>query len=296
MEMTAKAVERLDLENDLRQALKRGEFILHYQPIVSCREDRIIGVEALIRWQRTENGLVPPAQFIPIAEETGLIVPIGEWMLRSACTQLAHWHSLGFSELRMAANLSPRQFQQKDVVRIVAHALNSAGLAPRHLELEITESVLAQGSEAEALLREISSTGVRFSLDDFGTGYSSLSYLKRFPIDSLKIDRSFVRDIPGDADDSAIALAIIAMAHSLGIQVVAEGVETAAQLGFVRSHACDGMQGYYLCKPLPADAVTALLLEGRCFFPPGEAKTKSQNDAKPRKKTSLRKASPARKK
>ncbi len=277
-EMTTKAVARIGMENALRLALKHGEFLLHYQPIVSCREGHIVGVEALVRWQSPELGLVASAQFIPLAEETGLIVPIGEWVLHSACAQLAHWQSIGFSELRMAVNLSPRQFRQKDVVQIVARTLSRAGLAPRHLELEITESVLAQGAEAEALVREISATGVKFSIDDFGTGYSSLSYLKRFPIDSLKIDRSFVRDIPGDADDTAIAMAIIAMAHSLGIQVVAEGVETAEQLAFLCAKSCASMQGYYLSKPLPTEAVTALLQENRCFCAP------SGDKAKPRRK------------
>ena len=261
-EMTTKAVERVGMENDLRQALKRGEFVLHYQPIVSCSEGRIIGVEALVRWQSPDHGLVPPLQFIPLAEETGLIVPLGEWVLHAACAQLRQWKAAGFPELRMAVNLSVRQFRQKGLARVIAQALTAADIAPRQLELEITESVLAHGKEAEALLHEVSATGVRFSIDDFGTGYSSLSYLKRFPIDTLKIDQSFVRDIPGDANDSAIAMAIIVMAHSLDIGVTAEGVETAEQRLFMKRHGCNAMQGYFFSKPLPAEELTLLFAKG----------------------------------
>ena len=259
-EMMTKADRRLALETALRLALKQEEFLLHYQPIVSCPDGRIVGVEALVRWQRPGHGLVPPMHFIPLAEETGLILPLGEWVLHTACAQLRQWQSNGFPELRLSVNLSTRQFQQKGLAQIVAHALNVAGIAPHHLELEITESILAEGEQAEAVLREVSAMGVQFSIDDFGTGYSSLSYLKRFPIDTLKIDQSFVRDIPGDADDAAIALAIIAMAHTLGMRVVAEGVETVEQLAFLKEQACDTMQGYYLSKPLPPEAFTALLV------------------------------------
>jgi len=264
-EMTTQAVARAGMENDLRLALKRGEFVLHYQPIVSCHDGRIIGVEALVRWQSPELGLVPPSQFIPLAEETGLIEPLGEWVLHAACAQLGQWKSAGFPALQMAANISVRQFRQRGLAQIVAHALSTASLAPRHLELEITESVLAQGEEAETLLREVSAAGVQFSIDDFGTGYSSLSYLKRFPIDTLKIDQSFVRDIPGDANDTAIALAIIAMAHSLGMRVIAEGVETMEQKLFMQQHGCDAMQGYFFSKPLPAGELTLLLANGSAW-------------------------------
>ena len=257
----------MGLENALRLALQHAEFLLHYQPIVAP-DGRLVGVEALIRWQHPDRGLMSPLEFIPLAEDTGLIVPLGEWVLHTACAQLRHWHSAGFPELQLSVNLSARQFQQKNLAQTVAHATRAAGIEARYLELEITESVLAQGEAIAALLREISASGVKFSLDDFGTGYSSLSYLKRFPIDSLKIDRTFVRDIPGDADDTAIAVAIIAMAHSLGMQVVAEGVETEEQLSFLRAQSCDSMQGYFLSKPLPAERLTALLKENRCFFPP----------------------------
>ena len=261
-EMTNKAVARMGMESDLRVALKRGEFLLHYQPIVDGRDNRIIGVEALARWQSPEHGLVPPLQFIPLAEETGLILPLGEWVLRTACAQLRQWQSTGFPELWLAVNLSTRQFRQSGLAQFVARTLNDASLAPRYLELEITESILAQGGEAETVLREVSATGVQFSIDDFGTGYSSLSYLKRFPIDTLKIDRSFVADIPGNTDDAAIAQAIIAMAHSLGMRVVAEGVETAEQGRFLQSHGCDTMQGYFFSRPLPAEELTLLLANG----------------------------------
>ena len=261
-EMTTKAVERIGMENDLRLALKRGEFVLHYQPIVSCSDGRIIGVEALVRWQSPDHGLVPPLRFIPLAEETGLIEPLGEWVLHTACAQLGRWKSAGFPELRMAVNISVRQFRRGGLAQVIAQALTAAGIAPRQLELEITESVLAQGKEAEELLREVSATGVQFSIDDFGTGYSSLSYLKRFPIDTLKIDQSFVRDIPGDANDSAIAMAIIVMAHSLDIGVIAVGVETAEQRLFMKRHGCNAMQGYFFSRPLPAEELTLLLENG----------------------------------
>lgn len=261
-QMTAKAIERLGMEHALRLALNRGEFRLHYQPIMGGAPPTLIGAEALLRWQSESHGLVQPAQFIPTAEETGLIVPIGAWALRTACEQLNQWHAAGFSGLKIAVNLSVRQFQHNDVVQTVIGALGAANLLPQHLELEITESILAQGEEVTTALNDLSRYGVRFSIDDFGTGYSSLSYLKRFPIDTLKIDRSFVRDIPRDADDSAIAAAIIAMAHNLGITVVAEGVETQEQLEFLTRHACDAMQGFYFSEPLPPEEFIALLQSG----------------------------------
>jgi diguanylate cyclase (GGDEF)-like protein/PAS domain S-box-containing protein len=261
-EMTARAFERLGLEHALRQALARGEFSLHFQPVVSAAGGDIAGFEALLRWNSPERGMVSPLQFVSIAEETGLIVPIGEWALRAACAQLARWHAAGFPALTLAVNVSARQFQQSDLVGVVRRALQSAGLQPKDLTLEITESVLMQEVDLTAqTLRELSQSGVGLSVDDFGTGYSSLSYVKRFPVDTLKIDRSFVRDIPGDADDVAIAAAIIAMAHTLGLGVVAEGVETAEQLFFLSAHGCDAFQGYLFSRPLTAEAATLLLGE-----------------------------------
>jgi diguanylate cyclase (GGDEF)-like protein/PAS domain S-box-containing protein len=265
-EMTTIVSERLTLENDLRSALERGEFSLNYQPIADCRSGEITGMEALLRWKHPERGMIPPALFIPLAEETGYIIPIGEWVLRTACEQCRRWQKTGFPSLYVAVNLSSRQFHQKDLTASIHRILQETGLDPTHLGLEITEGLIMQQAEASVnTLRELKTMGIRISIDDFGTGYSSLSYLKRFPIDVLKIDQSFVRDIPKDEDDAAIASTIITMAHSLGLKVVAEGVETLEQLNFMREHHCDAMQGYYLSKPLPPDQFTALLNNGTCL-------------------------------
>ena len=261
-EMTVQALEHMRIESDLRQALERDEFTLHYQPIVSGQDGKVIAVEALIRWHSREQGLVPPLQFIPVAEETGLIGPIGEWVLRTACAQLARWQANGHPELRLAVNLSVRQFRSPNLAAMVRESLASASIDPAHLEFEITESLLVEEKNVLDTLRELDALGVQFSIDDFGTGYSSLSYLKRLPIDTLKIDRSFVTDIPGDTDDAAIAQAIIAMAHSLNMRVVAEGVETAKQHRFLQRHGCDTMQGYFFSRPLPAEELTRLLANG----------------------------------
>ena len=257
-DMTTRIHERLSLENQLRRALERNELLLHYQPIVSSLDGSVLGVEALLRWVNG-HGPILPAQFIPVAEETGLIVPIGEWVLNTACAQLARWQADGWPRLRMSVNLSVRQFRAQDMVGKVARALTAASLDPGHLDLEITESILLEEQSVINTLHELDSMGVEISIDDFGTGYSSLSYLKRLPIDTLKIDRSFVQNIPHDADDAAIAQAILAMARSLGIVVVAEGVETIEQLAFLRHHGCDAMQGNYFSKPLPADELVKLL-------------------------------------
>ncbi|HJW81879.1 MAG TPA: EAL domain-containing protein [Acidiferrobacterales bacterium] len=259
-EMNARAERRLTLETGLRHALERGEFLLHYQPQVDIVSGEILGAEALIRWQHPDWGLVSPAEFIPLAEETGLILPIGEWVLTEACTQTRRWHDAGHAGLRIAVNLSGRQLAQKNLVEIVAATLTRCAVARGMLELEITESLLMQDLERiAATLEALAALGVTVSMDDFGTGYSSLSYLKRLPIDVLKIDQSFVHDISSDPDDAAIVQAIIAMAHSLGIKVIAEGVETAEQLAFLRQHRCDGMQGYYFSRPLPPEQFTKLL-------------------------------------
>jgi EAL domain-containing protein (putative c-di-GMP-specific phosphodiesterase class I) len=209
-------------------------------------------MEALVRWQHPTNGLIPPMQFIPLAEETGLIVPIGEWVLRTACARNKSWQEQGLPPLCISVNLSARQFAYENLLQDVARALNETGLDAAFLELEITESMVMHDPEhAIELLNNLKAMGISISIDDFGTGYSSLSYLKRFPIDSLKIDRSFIKDLPLDGNDAAITQAIIAMAHGLKLKVIAEGTETGEQLSFLRAHECDEMQGYYFSKPLP---------------------------------------------
>jgi diguanylate cyclase (GGDEF)-like protein/PAS domain S-box-containing protein len=261
-DMAAKANERALLESHLRRALGRGELDLHFQPQVDVHTHRIIGAEVLLRWHSAELGAVPPAQFIPVAEETGLIVPLGEWVMREACTRARAWSEE--SGLRVAVNISARQFQDRGFAASVLRIFRDTGFDPKRLELEITESLLVRHSdETLAALRALGDLGVRLAIDDFGTGYSSLAYLRRFPIDILKIDQTFVRDIPADADADAIATGIIALAHSLGIHVVAEGVETAGQLAYLRAQACDAVQGYYFSHPLPAGEFEKLLRAGR---------------------------------
>jgi diguanylate cyclase (GGDEF)-like protein/PAS domain S-box-containing protein len=259
-DMSARAFERLTLESSLRHALERGELRLHYQPQVDVRSGRIVGVEALLRWQHPEFGLVPPGDFVPLLEETGLIVPAGEWVLDTACAQLAAWHAAGWPELRLAVNLSPRQFHAGGLAATIERCLACNGRKPGRLELEITEGVILEHARATLdTLEGLHAHGVRLAVDDFGTGYSSLSYLQRFPIDTLKIDRSFVQDIPRDPDDSAITAAIIVMAQSLKLEVVAEGVESATQRDFLHARGCHVMQGFLFSRPLPAADVTRLL-------------------------------------
>ncbi len=259
-EMNVRAARRLSLETGLRHALERNELSLHYQPQIDLKSGNLYGMEALLRWQSPEFGSVSPVEFIPLAEETNLIQPIGEWVLRTACTQTRVWHEAGFHGLRIGVNISARQFQQQNLAQLIRQALTDSGLKPQHLDLELTESMLMHDMERTvSTLTELDALGITVSIDDFGTGYSSLSYLKRFPIDVLKIDRSFVRDITTDTDDAAITTAIIAMAHSLEIKVVAEGVETLEQQEFLKLHGCDAMQGYYFSKPLPAEDCLPLL-------------------------------------
>ncbi len=258
-ELNQRARRRLELETSLRQALERREFTLHYQPMVDLATGRIAGAEALLRWLRPGHGLVPPMEFIPLAEDTGLILPIGEWALRTACAQARAWARAGFPDLRLAVNLSGRQLT-KDLPRLVREVLEETRLPPGQLDLELTESLLMRDLDSTAtLMNDLHALGVSCSMDDFGTGYSSLSYLKRFPIDHLKVDRSFVRDVPHDPDDTAITRAIIAMAHTMDIKVVAEGVETREQFEFLRAQGCDLIQGYYCSAPLPAEEFAALL-------------------------------------
>jgi diguanylate cyclase (GGDEF)-like protein/PAS domain S-box-containing protein len=259
-ESNVHSFERLALETSLRRGLDREEFFLHYQAKLDLHTGSITGVEALVRWQHPEMGMVPPGQFIPLAEETGLIVQIGKWVLRTACVQNMAWQQQGLPPVRMSVNLSARQFADEDLLADIAAALEQAGMPAELLELELTESMVMQNPErAGKVLAEIKSLGVRLAIDDFGVGYSSLTHLKRFPIDTLKVDRSFIRDIPQDAEDKAITEAIIAMGKSLNLTVVAEGVETLEQQTFLREHACDEMQGYYFSRPVPDRDFAALL-------------------------------------
>jgi diguanylate cyclase (GGDEF)-like protein/PAS domain S-box-containing protein len=259
-QMNIHNLERLTLESGLRRALERKELVLHYQPKVDIHSGRISGMEALVRWQHPTRGLILPMQFIPLAEETGLIVPIGEWVLKTACAQNKSWQEQGMPPLCISVNLSARQFAHENLLQDVARVLSETGLDAAFLELEITESMVMHDPEhAVELLNEMKAMGIRISMDDFGTGYSSLSYLKRFPIDSLKIDRSFIKDLPLDGDDAAITRAIIAMAHGLKLKVTAEGVETKEQLGFLNTHKCDEMQGFYFSRPLPEHEFVLLI-------------------------------------
>jgi diguanylate cyclase (GGDEF)-like protein/PAS domain S-box-containing protein len=265
-EMNERLLERLKIEEALRNAVERGEFVLHYQPQVDLRTGKVIGAEALIRWQHPELGMVAPVRFIGLAEETGLIVPIGRWIIRTACEHNVAWQRAGFDRLRIAVNLSARQFSQPDLVQSIADVLANTGLAAHDLEIELTEGlVMTDVENAIGILRDLKALGVQLAIDDFGTGYSSLSYLKRFPIDVLKIDRSFVNDIAESPDDATIVLSIISLAHNLRLHVIAEGVETEAQLTYLQKHGCDEMQGYYFSRPLPAEEFTQLLMEGKCL-------------------------------
>jgi diguanylate cyclase (GGDEF)-like protein len=261
-EMSRRVAERMALETELRRALERQEFVLHYQPKIELDTRRVAGLEALLRWRHPEQGLVAPLRFIPLAEESGLIVPIGEWVLRTACAQMKAWQDAGIAPRRMAVNLSARQFRQKHLLQHIEEILRATGLEPKYLELEITESmVMEDPGEAVKLLGQLSDLGVTLAIDDFGTGYSSLSYLKRFPVDFLKIDRSFVREVPQNADDVAIARTIIALARGLGLRVIAEGVETERQRNFLEMEGCEEAQGYLLGKPAEAQDVERLLRE-----------------------------------
>jgi EAL domain-containing protein (putative c-di-GMP-specific phosphodiesterase class I) len=247
---------RRALENDMRTALANGQFELHYQPVLNLVRNEIIGVEALIRWHHPERGMVSPVEFIPLAEETGFIVPLGEWILRQACSAAASWPN----HVRVAVNLSAVQFRSPGLTQVVVSALASSGLAPDRLELEITESVLLQDSTATlSTLHGLRDMGVRIAMDDFGTGYSSLSYLRSFPFDKIKIDRSFVKDITTSTGSLNIVRAVAAMAKGLGMACTAEGVETSEQLSTISSEGCTEMQGFLLSKPLPVDQIDRLL-------------------------------------
>ncbi|MFZ5586688.1 MAG: PAS domain S-box protein [Thermodesulfobacteriota bacterium] len=258
--MNQVVVHRMEMERSLRQALAKGEFAVYYQPKVELAGGRMVGLEALVRWQRPGHGLVAPAEFIPLAEETGLIVPIGQWVLRTACAHAKRWHDMGHAGLRVAVNLSPRQFTQRNLVQMVAEALAETGLTPDCLELEVTESVLMHSVEdAIATMEQLNAMGVRLFMDDFGRGYSSLYHLKRFPMQALKIDRSFVQDVTSNPSDASIVNTIINMGRSLNLQVVAEGVETPEQLEFLRDNQCDQMQGFLFSRPVPAEEIERML-------------------------------------
>jgi diguanylate cyclase (GGDEF)-like protein/PAS domain S-box-containing protein len=271
-DMSTHLGERLKLEAQLRRALERGEFVLHYQPKIDLRSNEIYGLEALIRWEHPEEGLIAPGRFIGLAEETGLIVPIGEWALRTGCTQVQAWSDAGLPPMMLSVNISARQFKRRDLAQTVSRVLAETGLPPARLELELTESLVMENAEEFIqTLNALKQTGVSLSVDDFGTGYSSLSYLKRFPVDRLKIDQSFVRDIGSDPDDAAIARAVIQLGHSLDLRVTAEGVETAEQLAFLREHGCDEVQGYLFSRPLSADKIAQLLGAGLLQAAPASA-------------------------
>ena len=258
--MNERAVERIRIESGLRQAIDRNEFVLHYQPKVNLQSGRMQGVEALVRWQRPGIGTVGPAEFIPVAEDTGLIIPIGEWVLRKALAQTRIWLDNGLPVCRLAVNICARQFRQGDVAAMISDALRQSGLDGSYLEVEITESVLMEDTDATVVtLQRLKELGVSIAIDDFGTGYSSLNYLKRFPIDTLKIDRSFVSDIPYDQDDAVITRAIIGLAHNLRRSVIAEGVETHEQVRFLRENDCDEAQGYLFSAPINTMQMTGYL-------------------------------------
>ena len=260
--MNARALDRLMMESQLRRAMDRSEFVLHYQPRVDVVTGRIVGAEALIRWQHPDKGLVQPLDFIPLVEDTGLVIPIGEWAIGEVCRQIAAWQADGISAVSVAVNLAATHLRERRLPELVQQKMQSNGLQPGLLEIEVTESILLVEPELSLLTAErLSNMGVRLSIDDFGTGYSSLSYLKRLPIHALKIDRSFVRDLAHDPDDAAIITAIIAMAHSLKLKVVAEGVETEAQLAFLRARQCDEYQGFLMRRPMAAADFGALLRE-----------------------------------
>jgi diguanylate cyclase (GGDEF)-like protein len=255
-DINAQAVERLALESSLRLALDKKELFLMYQPQMNIATGKIIGLEALLRWQHPKLGLVPPDKFIRIAENCGLIVPIGEWVLRTACSQARKWQDEGLPAVSVAVNVSAVQFRQEGFCELIRRALSETGLAPQYLELELTESLLLANADVTlSVLQELMAMGLTLAIDDFGTGYSSLSYLKKFPVNKLKIDRSFIRDVATNPDDAAITAAITGMAKSLHLKVIAEGVEDEAQMSFLRAHQCDEIQGYYFSKPLAVDKV-----------------------------------------
>jgi EAL domain-containing protein (putative c-di-GMP-specific phosphodiesterase class I) len=260
--MNVSLTDRLETANRLRRALKQEEFILFYQPQLDVHSGRVVGLEALLRWKDSAEGLRSPAEFIPILEETGLIVPVGDWVLRKACTQARAWQYAGLSDLRVAVNLSPKQFRQQDLSKRVATILRETGLEPGSLELELTETVLMDDQQRSSkILSELKDMGSLIALDDFGTGYSSLGFLKAFPVDTLKIDRTFIRDIGAVEEDRAICSAIVSLGQALKLHVMAEGVETEEQMEILRGQGCHLIQGFLFAKPMPPDDVWDWLTE-----------------------------------
>jgi len=260
--MNDTAADRLTLETDLRMALQRKELLLYYQPQIDSLSGKIIGVEALIRWKHPERGLVSPLEFIPLAEDTGMIVPISNWVLETACNQSRTWQDQSICNVPISVNLTNHHFQQRTLIKDISELLERTGIQSSDLILEITESTVMEDTDITLKnFQELTKMGLRLSVDDFGTGYSSLSYLKRFPIHAIKIDRSFIKDVITSKDDAAIANTIISMAHNLNMIVVAEGVETEDQLRFLLERNCDELQGYLFSSPLPSDEVTALLVK-----------------------------------
>jgi diguanylate cyclase (GGDEF)-like protein len=253
-EMNFKASEHIKLESMLRKALKNDELLLHYQPKYHVESGLIAGVEALIRWNHPEHGMISPARFIPHAEEAGLILQIGEWVIKEACRACKRWQERGYDPVTVAVNISPKQFRHQDITKLISEALDETKLDPQYLEIEITESAVMEDIEnAAKKLNELNAMGIRISIDDFGTGYTSISYLKQFPVSILKIDQNFIKGIPANANDIAITIAVIALAHSLGIEVIAEGVESSEQMQWLADHNCDMVQGYFLSRPLSED-------------------------------------------
>jgi len=264
VEVNAGAFERLSIENYLRKALENDDFSLHFQQQLDIKSEKIIGFEALLRWYHPDLGNIPPSDFIPIAEDTGLILPIGDWVLRQACLQVKEWEKVGFHSLRVAVNLSAQQFLQRNMVEKIKEVIKETSIRPQNLELEITERVVIHDIDsALSVLKQLKDIGVHISIDDFGTGYSSLNYLKRLPIHTLKIDRSFIFDIDTNPSSKALTSAITSMAHDLNLNVIAEGVETYDQLSYVKKSACDAIQGFYFSKPLQANAVIEFLLNNK---------------------------------
>jgi EAL domain-containing protein (putative c-di-GMP-specific phosphodiesterase class I) len=254
--MDVEAREFIKLENDLKKAIERNELILYYQPELHIKKGTIAGVEALLRWAHPELGILNPAQFISIAEDTGLMLKIGEWAMREACKTNKYWQDEGYEHLVVALNLSPRQFQHADIAKTISTVLKETGLNPKYLELEISESTVMDHVEvAKSRLDAIKATGVQLSIDHFGAGYTSISHLKQFPVNAIKIDQNYIKGIPNNPDDSAITNAFIGLAHNLGLEVVAEGVETGEQVQYLSMQNCDMVQGYFLSHPLPADKI-----------------------------------------
>jgi diguanylate cyclase (GGDEF)-like protein/PAS domain S-box-containing protein len=294
-EINANLRERLTLLEELRNADPSRDFVLHYQPQVDLRSGEVFAVEALIRWRHPRLGLAPPAKFIPIAEESGLIVPIGDWALREACRQNKAWQDAGLPLIAVSVNVSARQFRENHIVAAVAEALAESGLEPKYLELELTESLIMQDVDrAIETMKELRALGVRLSIDDFGTGYSSLSALKRFPVERLKIDRSFIQDLPDDEDDRAVASAVISLGQKLNLRVIAEGVETEAQVAFLRENHCDELQGYHFSRPIAAADIPALLLRQAAMVAAAAAARPVKKPQPPRRPRAVRRPQPRR--